>query len=68
MCVMYILSSERFQMGLHPQLSYFTTSPLFSGVSLVIITSIGVDRLLVVTLRLSLQTGSNPKANTNISC
>ena len=54
MCVMYILSPERSQMGLHPQISYFTTSPLFSGVSLVIITSIGVDRLLVVTLRLIL--------------
>ena len=67
MCIMYILSSKRSQMGLYPQTSYFTTSSLFPGDSLVIITSITVDRFLVVILRLSLQTSYDYETNTNIS-
>lgn len=67
LCIMYIPSSKRSQMGLYPQTSYFTTSSLFPGDSLVIITSITLDRFLVATLRLSLQTSCGYEANTNIS-
>ena len=67
LCIMYIPSSKRSQMGLYPQTSYFTTSSLFPGESLIIITSITLDRFLVVTLRLSLQTICDYEANTNIS-
>ena len=54
-------------MGLYPQTSYVTTSSLFPGDSLVIITSITLDRFHVVTLWLSLQTSCDYEANTNIS-
>lgn len=67
LCIMYIPSSKRSQMGLYPQTSYVTTSSLFPGDSLVIITSITLDRFHVVTLWLSLQTSCDYEANTNIS-
>ena len=65
LCIMYILSSKRSQMGLYPQTSYFTTSSLFSGDSLVIIHHSG--QISCRDLRLSLQTICDYEANTNIS-
>ena len=49
-CNKYIFSPERSQIVLYFQISYFTTSALFSGVSLLTITVINVDRLLALTL------------------
>ena len=43
-------SPERSQIVLHFRISYFTTSTLFSVVSLLTITAINVDRLLALTL------------------
>ena len=45
-----IFSPERSQIVLYFQISYFTTSTLFSVVSLLTITAINVDRLLALTL------------------
>ncbi|RMX52937.1 hypothetical protein pdam_00010935, partial [Pocillopora damicornis] len=46
--VINIFSPERSQIVLYFQISYLTTSALFSGVSLLTITAINVDRLLAL--------------------
>ena len=48
--VINIFSPERSQIVLYFRISYFTTSTPFSGVSLLTITAISVDRLLALTL------------------
>ena len=50
--VTYILLPERSKLCLYLQIIYYTTNSLFSGVSLLTLTAISVDRLLALTLGL----------------